>query len=102
MSWLSSLLIPSLGSVTILINHSSWFLFFVHPNVTISYFLLLDPPPSLPQWKIRETEYAAVDSDERRQLMDGSEEEEQEKSTPGTCRTLTHTALIVLIKTNVI
>lgn len=48
----------------------------------ISYFLLLDPPPSLPQWKIRETEYAAVDSDERRQLMDGSEEEEQEKSTP--------------------
>ncbi|XP_036945593.1 battenin [Acanthopagrus latus] len=47
----------------------------------ISYFLLLVPPLSLPQWKIRETEYAAVDSDERRQLMDGSEEEEQEKST---------------------
>ncbi|XP_044038000.1 battenin isoform X1 [Siniperca chuatsi] len=49
----------------------------------ISYFFLLVPPPSLPQWKSRETEYAAVASEERQQLMDGSEEEEQEKSTPG-------------------
>lgn len=102
MSWLSSLFIPFLGLVTVLINHSTWFLFFVHPNITVSYFLLLVPPPSLPQWKISETEYAAVDSDERQRLMDGSEEEEQEKSTPGTCRRLTHTAFIVLIKTNVI
>ncbi|KAI3360311.1 hypothetical protein L3Q82_014621 [Scortum barcoo] len=54
----------------------------------ISYFLLLDPPPSLPQWKSRETEYTAVCSDERQQLMDGSEEEEQERSTSGTCHVL--------------
>ncbi|XP_018553866.1 LOW QUALITY PROTEIN: battenin-like [Lates calcarifer] len=49
----------------------------------ISYFFLLVPPPSLPQWRNRETEYVAVVSEERRQLMDGSEEGEQEKSTPG-------------------
>nr|XP_046270500.1 battenin [Scatophagus argus] len=47
----------------------------------ISYFFLLVPPPSLPQWKNRETEYVAVGSEERRRLMDGTEDEEQEKST---------------------
>ncbi|XP_042360623.1 battenin isoform X2 [Plectropomus leopardus] len=48
----------------------------------ISYFFLLVLPPSLPQWRGRETEYAAVGSEERQQLMDGSEGEEQAKSTP--------------------
>ncbi|XP_074511098.1 battenin isoform X3 [Sebastes fasciatus] len=48
----------------------------------ISYFFLLVLPPTLPQWRSRETEYAAVGSEERQRLMDGSEEEEQEKSTP--------------------
>ncbi|KAF1380119.1 hypothetical protein PFLUV_G00183200 [Perca fluviatilis] len=47
-----------------------------------SYFFLLVLPPSLPQWKSRDTEYAAVGSEDRRRLMDDSEEEEQEKSTP--------------------
>nr|XP_020463954.1 battenin isoform X2 [Monopterus albus] len=47
----------------------------------ISYFFLLVPPPSLPQWRRMETGYAPVGSEERRQLIDGSEEEEQEKST---------------------
>lgn len=46
----------------------------------VSYFVLLDPQPSLPQWRSRETEYTPVRSEERRQLMDESEEEE--KSTP--------------------
>ncbi|XP_069380688.1 battenin [Paralichthys olivaceus] len=50
----------------------------------ISYFSLLVPPPSLPQWKSRRTEYAAVGSEESQGLMDGAEEEEQEKSTPVT------------------
>ncbi|XP_039979806.1 battenin isoform X2 [Xiphias gladius] len=48
----------------------------------ISYFFLLVPPPSLPQWKSMETEYTAVGSEERQGLMDGSEEEGLEKSTP--------------------
>ncbi|XP_044038002.1 battenin isoform X3 [Siniperca chuatsi] len=67
----------------------------------ISYFFLLVPPPSLPQWKSRETEYAAVASEERQQLMDGSEEEEQEKSTPAEDRTtgpLTFTEKLHVIK----
>ncbi|XP_076609465.1 battenin [Chaetodon auriga] len=66
----------------------------------ISYFLLLVPPPSLPQWKNREAEYAAVGSEERRRLMDGSEEGEQEKSTPegGTAGPLTFTEKLHIIK----
>ncbi|KAL7379462.1 hypothetical protein ABVT39_027698 [Epinephelus coioides] len=48
----------------------------------ICYFFLLVLPRSLPQWKSRDTEYTAVGSEERQQLIDGSEEEEQEKSTP--------------------
>ncbi|XP_071330926.1 battenin isoform X2 [Trachinotus anak] len=48
----------------------------------ISYFFLLVPPPSLPQWRGRGSEYTAVGSEERQQLMDDPEEEEQEKSTP--------------------
>ncbi|XP_040919347.1 battenin isoform X2 [Toxotes jaculatrix] len=48
----------------------------------VSYFVLLVPPPSLPQWKNKETEYTAVGSEERRQLMDDSEGEEQEVSAP--------------------
>ncbi|XP_032394018.1 battenin isoform X2 [Etheostoma spectabile] len=47
-----------------------------------SYFFLLVLPPSLPQWKSRDTEYAAVGSEDRQRLMDDPEEEEQEKSTP--------------------
>ncbi|XP_042249846.1 battenin [Thunnus thynnus] len=47
----------------------------------ISYFVLLVPPASLPQWRSRETEHAAVGSEERERLMEGSEEEEQDKST---------------------
>ncbi|XP_031727050.1 battenin [Anarrhichthys ocellatus] len=53
----------------------------------LSYFLLLVLPPSLPQWRVRETEYTAVGSEDRRALMDESEEEEQEKSTPAEDRT---------------
>ncbi|XP_035511104.1 battenin isoform X2 [Morone saxatilis] len=66
----------------------------------ISYFILLVPPSSLPQWKSRETEYAAVGSEERRQLMDESEEEEQEKSTPEdrTTGPLTFTEKLHIIK----
>ncbi|CAJ1075630.1 battenin isoform X2 [Xyrichtys novacula] len=44
-----------------------------------SYFLLLDPPPSLPQWRNREAEFSPVDSEERQRLMD--ETDEAEKST---------------------
>ncbi|KAM6966547.1 battenin isoform 2-T2 [Tautogolabrus adspersus] len=43
----------------------------------ISYFFLLDSPPSLPQWRSRETEYAAVGSEDSEQLIDGSEAEEK-------------------------
>ncbi|XP_054861443.1 battenin isoform X2 [Amphiprion ocellaris] len=49
----------------------------------VSYFFLLVPPPSFPQWRSSDTEYTAVGSEERRQLMDDPEEEEQEKSPPG-------------------
>lgn len=48
----------------------------------ISYFFMLVPPPSLPQWKSRETEIIAVEPEERRQLMSGTESEEQEQSVP--------------------
>ncbi|CAK6980557.1 battenin [Scomber scombrus] len=66
----------------------------------ISYFVLLDPPPSLPQWKNSETEHAAVDSEDRRQLMDGSDEEEQDKSTRAAHSTgpLTFTEKLHVIK----
>ncbi|KAM7386115.1 hypothetical protein PAMA_008974 [Pampus argenteus] len=46
----------------------------------ISYFILLVPPLSLPQWRNRETEHVAVGTEERERLMDGSEEDEQENS----------------------
>ncbi|XP_026181588.1 battenin [Mastacembelus armatus] len=49
-------------------------------TMLISYFFLLVPPPSLPQWKSRN--YVAVSSEDRRRLVDGSEDEEQDKSTP--------------------
>ncbi|AWP18366.1 putative battenin [Scophthalmus maximus] len=52
--------------------------------MVISYFFLLVPPASLPQWKSRGAEYAAVGSEESQGLMDGSQEDEQEKSTPVT------------------
>uniref|UniRef100_A0A3Q3RIN5 Battenin n=1 Tax=Mastacembelus armatus TaxID=205130 RepID=A0A3Q3RIN5_9TELE len=52
-------------------------------TMLISYFFLLVPPPSLPQWKSRN--YVAVSSEDRRRLVDGSEDEEQDKSTPGAC-----------------
>ncbi|KAG7221972.1 hypothetical protein INR49_028255 [Caranx melampygus] len=52
-------------------------------TMLISYFILLVPPPALPQWISRETDYAAVGSEERQRLMDDSEEAEREKSTPG-------------------
>lgn len=47
----------------------------------ISYFFLLDLPPSIPQWKNREAEYVALGSEEREHRMDESEEEGQVKST---------------------
>lgn len=47
----------------------------------MSYFLLMVPPASVPQWKNRGPEYAAVGSEDR-PLMDGAEEEEQDRSTP--------------------
>ncbi|XP_047214473.1 battenin-like isoform X2 [Girardinichthys multiradiatus] len=46
----------------------------------VSYFGVLAPVPSLPQWRRSELEYAAVDSEEQQQLMDESEDEEQETS----------------------
>lgn len=66
----------------------------------ICYFFLLVLPRSLPQWKSRDTEYTAVGSEERQQLMDGSEEEEQEKSTPEdrTTSTLNLTEKLHVIK----
>ncbi|KAM4716792.1 LOW QUALITY PROTEIN: battenin [Anableps anableps] len=48
----------------------------------VSYFCLLAPVPYLPQWSRSETEYPAVDSEERQGLMDESEDEEQETSAP--------------------
>ncbi|XP_026019387.1 battenin-like, partial [Astatotilapia calliptera] len=46
-----------------------------------SYFLLLVCPPSLPQWRTKDTEYAALVSEDRQQLLDSSDEEEPESST---------------------
>ncbi|XP_047428683.1 battenin isoform X2 [Mugil cephalus] len=46
----------------------------------ISYFFLLVPPPSLPQWKRDETGYTALGSEETRRIIDGSDEEEQENT----------------------
>ncbi|XP_054464291.1 battenin [Anoplopoma fimbria] len=57
-------------------------------TLLLSYFFLLVVPPSLPQWRVRATEYTAVGSEDRRALMDESEEEEQEKSTPAEDRTV--------------
>ncbi|XP_056258375.1 battenin isoform X1 [Seriola aureovittata] len=48
----------------------------------ISYFILLVPPPSFPQWRSRTMEYTAVGSEERQRLVDDSDQEQQEKSTP--------------------
>lgn len=57
-----------------------------HSSIT-SYFLLLVRPPSLPQWKsIEEADCWTARSEERQQLMDGTEEEERDGSTRGTCR----------------
>ncbi|KAK5855691.1 hypothetical protein PBY51_007348 [Eleginops maclovinus] len=61
----------------------------------ISYFSLLVPPLTLPQW--REKQYAAL-SEERRQLMDDSEEEEHEEPTPGTSGPLTPTEKLHVIR----
>ncbi|XP_029363967.1 battenin isoform X2 [Echeneis naucrates] len=47
----------------------------------MTYFILLVPPPSLPQWRSVRAEYTAVGSEERRRLMDASGEEEQAKPT---------------------
>lgn len=57
----------------------------LHPNNFTSYFCLLVCPPSLPQWRTRETEYAALVSEDRQQLLDSSDEEEPESSTTGKC-----------------
>uniref|UniRef100_A0A669BM75 Battenin n=1 Tax=Oreochromis niloticus TaxID=8128 RepID=A0A669BM75_ORENI len=51
----------------------------------ISYFFLLVCPPSLPQWRTKETEYAALVSEDRQQLLDSSDDEEPESSTTGKC-----------------
>uniref|UniRef100_A0A3P8NNX1 Battenin n=1 Tax=Astatotilapia calliptera TaxID=8154 RepID=A0A3P8NNX1_ASTCA len=53
----------------------------LHPNNFTSYFLLLVCPPSLPQWRTKDTEYAALVSEDRQQLLDSSDEEEPESST---------------------
>lgn len=53
----------------------------LHPNNFTSYFCLLVCPPSLPQWRTKETEYA----EDRQQLLDSSDEEEPESSTTGKC-----------------
>lgn len=47
-----------------------------------SYFVLLVPEPSLPQWSRSETECPPVDSEERQRLMDESEDD-LETSAPG-------------------
>ncbi|TKS92358.1 Battenin Protein CLN3 [Collichthys lucidus] len=68
-------------------------------GMLISYFFLLVPPPSLPQWTNRETQYVAVGSEERRRLMDGPEEDEQDKSRPeDTTGPLTFTERLHIIK----
>ncbi|XP_029015668.1 battenin [Betta splendens] len=45
--------------------------------MSISYFVLLNHPPSFPQWRCREAEYRAVGTDERQQLMNESEDEQE-------------------------
>ncbi|KAM4530676.1 battenin-like [Odontesthes bonariensis] len=45
----------------------------------VSYFGLLVPASSVPQWRTMETQNAAVNSDERQRLVDGTEEEEEEE-----------------------
>ncbi|XP_039905148.1 battenin isoform X2 [Simochromis diagramma] len=50
-------------------------------TMVVSYFCLLVCPPSLPQWRTKETEYAALVSEDRQQLLDSSDEEEPESST---------------------
>ncbi|KAE8283565.1 Battenin Protein CLN3 Precursor [Larimichthys crocea] len=68
-------------------------------GMLISYFFLLVPPPSLPQWTNREAQYVAVGSEERRRLMDGPEEDEQDKSRPeDTTGPLTFTERLHIIK----
>uniref|UniRef100_A0A3Q2V9J1 Battenin n=1 Tax=Haplochromis burtoni TaxID=8153 RepID=A0A3Q2V9J1_HAPBU len=46
-------------------------------TMVVSYFFLLVFPPSLPQWRTKETEYAALVSEDRQQLLDSSDEEDQ-------------------------
>uniref|UniRef100_A0A3P9ARH2 Battenin n=1 Tax=Maylandia zebra TaxID=106582 RepID=A0A3P9ARH2_9CICH len=46
-------------------------------TMVVSYFLLLVCPPSLPQWRTKDTEYAALVSEDRQQLLDSSDEEDQ-------------------------
>ncbi|XP_019118103.1 battenin isoform X2 [Larimichthys crocea] len=68
-------------------------------GMLISYFFLLVPPPSLPQWTNREAQYVAVGSEERRRLMDGPEEDEHDKSRPeDTTGPLTFTERLHIIK----
>uniref|UniRef100_A0A3Q1FER8 Battenin n=1 Tax=Acanthochromis polyacanthus TaxID=80966 RepID=A0A3Q1FER8_9TELE len=57
----------------------------------VSYFFLLVPPPSFPQWKSSDSEYSAVGSEERRQLMDDSPENR-------TARLLTFTEKLQVIR----
>lgn len=52
-------------------------------TMLVSYFLLLVPPSSLPQWTVsRGVQYTEVVSDERECLMDPSLEDHQDKNTP--------------------
>ncbi|XP_041828376.1 battenin [Melanotaenia boesemani] len=46
----------------------------------VSYFGLLVPVSSFPQWRRREMEAAAENSEDRRQLLDGSEEDEEDEN----------------------
>ncbi|TDH03480.1 hypothetical protein EPR50_G00163790 [Perca flavescens] len=77
-----ALLYSGLTQIGLSPQHTLLIMLVVPCAMLCSYFFLLVLPPSLPQWKYRDTEYAAVGSEDRRRLMDDSEEEEQAISTP--------------------
>ncbi|XP_061556055.1 battenin isoform X1 [Phycodurus eques] len=49
-------------------------------TMLISYFFLLVPPPSFPQWKHGESNNGIETSEERERLMEGSQEEQETHS----------------------
>ncbi|XP_041633892.1 battenin isoform X2 [Cheilinus undulatus] len=64
----------------------------------ISYFFLLDPPSSLPQWRNKVTAYEAVGSEESERLIDGADEEEKSTTEEWTVGPLTFTEKLQVIK----